>query len=185
MGLLSRALGFQNLSVEDPSQPLLPASVMYESLGLGRSDAGVLINEQQALTITTMQACVKIISEDLASNAHEIFQRMPDQSMRLATDHRLWPIIHDEPNPNMSASVFWGALLASAVGWGNGYAWIKRDRAARVISIVPLKSGRTSPVKVNGELMYATTQTDTGAVAYIDPGDVLHIMGVSMDGIVG
>ena len=185
MGLLSRALGFQNLSVEDQSQPLLPASVMYESLGLGRSDAGVLINEQQALTITTMQACVKIISEDLASNAHEIFQRMPDQSMRLATDHRLWPIIHDEPNPNMSASVFWGAFLASAVGWGNGYAWIKRDRAARVISIVPLKSGKTSPVKVDGELMYATTQTDTGAVAYIDPGDVLHIMGVSMDGIVG
>src|SRR5579862_7345418 len=112
MGLLSRALGFQNLSVEDPSQPLLPASVMYESLGLGRSDAGVLINEQQALTIGTFQLCIKIISEDLASNAHEIFQRMPDRSVRLAEEHRLWPVIHDQPNPNMSAAVFWGAFLA-------------------------------------------------------------------------
>lgn len=190
MGFLSRAFGVNALSVEDPSQPLLPASAMFESLGLGRSDAGVLINEQQALTIGTFQLCIKIISEDLASNAHEIFQRMPDQSLRLADDHRLWPIIHDEPNPNMSAAVFWGAFLASAVGWGNGYAWIQRDRAARVVSLLPLKSGRTAPVRVQDKtgafrMMYATTQTDTGAVAYLDPEDVLHVMGVTQDGVVG
>ena len=148
MGILSRSLGIQALSVEDPSQPLLPGSVMMETLGLGRSDAGVLVNEAQAMRITTAQAWVKIISEDLSSNAHEIFQQMPDASMRLATDHRLWPIIHDQPNPNMSASVFWGAFVAAAIGWGNGYAWIKRDRAARVVSLVPLGSGRTSPVRV-------------------------------------
>lgn len=185
MGILSRSLGIQALSVEDPSQPLLPGSVMMESLGLGRSDAGVLVNEMQAMRITTAQACVKIISEDLASNAHEIFQHMPDDSMRLATNHRLWPILHDEPNPNMSASVFWGAFVAAAVGWGNGYVWIKRDMAARVVSLVPLGSGRTSPVRVQGELMYATTQTDTGQVAYIDPANMLHVMGVSFDGITG
>ncbi len=185
MGILSRSLGIQALSVEDPSQPLLPGSVMMETLGLGRSDAGVLVSEMAAMRITTAQVCVKIISEDLASNAHEIFQQMPDSSMRLATEHRLWPILHDRPNPNMSASVFWGALVASAVGWGNGYAYIKRDKAARVVALVPLKSGLTSPVKVNGELMYATTQTETGQAAYIDPQNVLHIMGISFDGIVG
>lgn len=185
MGILSRSLGINALSLEDPSQPLLPPGALFESLGLGRSDAGVLVNEMQAMRITTAQACVKIISEDLASNAHEILQEMPDDSMRLATNHRLWPIIHDEPNPNMSASVFWGAVVASAVGWGNGYAWIKRDNAARVISLVPLASGKTSPVKSRGELLYATTQTDTGAVAYLDLLNVLHFPGVSFDGIVG
>ena len=178
-------LGIQALSLEDPSQPLLPQSVLFESLGLGRSDAGVLVNEQQAMRITTAQVCVKIISEDLASNAHEIFQQLPNGSVALAKTHRLWPIIHDQPNPNMCAAVFWGAVGASAVGWGNGYAWIKRDRAARVIGMYPLKSGLTSPVRVNGEAMYATTQTDSGAVAYIDPMNVLHIPGLSFDGIVG
>jgi HK97 family phage portal protein len=185
VGLLSNRLGFNALSLEDPATALLPASAMFESLGLGRSDAGVLINNQAAMRITTAQVCVKIISEDMSANGHEIFQRMPDGSIRLATDHRLWTIIHDQPNPNMSAAVFWGALVASAVGWGNGYAWIKRDRAARAIALVPLKSGLTSPVKVGGKLMYATTQTETGTVAYIDPEDVLHVMGLTHDGIIG
>lgn len=185
MGILSRSLGIHALSLEDPAQPLIPPGALFESLGLGRSDAGVLMNEHQAMRITTAQSCVRIISEDLAINAHEIFEEKPDGSMHLAKNQRLWSIIHDEPNPNMSAAVFWGAVGASAVGWGNGYAWIKRDRAARVVSLIPLKSGLTSPVKLRGELMYATTQTDTGAVAYLDPLNVLHVPGLSFDGFVG
>jgi HK97 family phage portal protein len=186
MGIISRSLGVQALSMEDPAQPLLPPGALYESLGLGRSDAGVLVNERQAMRITTAQACIRIISEDLATNAHEIFQQMPNGGMRPATDHRLWGLLHDEPHPHMSAAVFWGALGASSVGWGNGYAWINRDRAARVISLVPLKSGITSPVKTRaGELLYATTQTETGAVAYIDPANILHVPGLTFDGYVG
>jgi HK97 family phage portal protein len=126
-----------------------------------------------------------VISEDLASTSHEIFQSMPDGSMRAASEHRLWPILHDEPNPNMSAMLFWGCLLASCLGWGNGYAWIKRDRAARVISLVPLQSGKTAPVKIDGQLKYGTTQTDTGAVAYIEPENMLHLIGLTFDGILG
>lgn len=185
MGLLARSVGFQALSMEDPAQPLLPAGALFESLGLGRSDAGVLVNEAQAMRIGTVQTCIKIISEDLASNSHEILQNMPDRSIQPAYSHRLWSLIHDRPNPNMTAKVFWGVLVASAVASGNGYAWIKRDGAARVISLVPLKSGKTAPVKLGGQFMYGTTQTDTGAVAYIDPVNMLHVKGISFDGILG
>jgi HK97 family phage portal protein len=186
MGLLSRSLGVQAMTLEDPAQPLLPQSALFESLGLGRSDAGVLINEKQAMRITTALACIKIISEDLGTTSHEILQHMPDGSVRLATNHRLWAILHDQPNRHMTASVFWGALLASMLAWGNGYAWIKRDRAARVIELVPLESGKTASVRLpTGELKYATTQTDTGAAVHLDPEDVLHIMYASFDGVNG
>jgi HK97 family phage portal protein len=190
MGFLTRALGIQNLSIEDPSQPLLPYSVLFESMGLGRSDAGVLINEKQAMRVTTAQVCIKIISEDLASTGHEILQTFPDQSVQLARHHRLWTILHDRPNPNMSAKVFWGAMLACALTNGNGYAWIKRDMANRVIALVPLAPGKTSPVKPQygpdkGRLLYATTQTDSGRVVNIEPADILHFMGLTFDGITG
>lgn len=183
MGILSRSLGVQAMSLEDPAQPLIPPSALFESMGLGRSDAGVMINEKQAMRLTTAQACIKIISEDLASTSHEIFQRMPDGSVRLATEHRLWSILHDQPNENMTAMIFWGALLASTLGWGTGYSWIKRDRAARVVSLIPLESGKTAPVKVRGQLMFATTQTETGDAVQIDPANVLHFPGLSFDGI--
>lgn len=189
MGLISHSLGLSQtvraLSLEDPAQPLLPAGALFESLGLGRSDAGVLVNEQQAMRVTTAHACVKVISEDLSSTSHVILQELPDDSLRSARDHRLWGLIHDEPNPRMSAVTFWGVLVACLVGWGNGYAWIKRDGAARAVALVPLKPGLTSPVKVNGQMMYGTTQTDTGAVAYIDPANILHVMNVTFDGVLG
>lgn len=185
MGILSRSLGFQALSIEDPSQPLLPPSALFESMGLGRSDAGVMMNEAQAMRITTAQTCVKVTSEDLAANNHEIFQEMPDGSLRLATEHPYWSLLHDKPNETMTAKVFWGALVACERGWGNGYAWIKRTKGGRVIGLVILAPGKTAPVKINGQLMYATTQTDNGQVAYLDAINVLHIMGVSFDGIVG
>lgn len=187
MGFLSNRLGVQALSLEDPAQPLLPPSALFESLGLGRSDAGVMINVTQAMRITTAQSCIKIISEDLASVGHEILQAMPDGSFQRATTHRLWPLLHDIPNPNlhMTAKVFWGCVLAGQLAWGNGYAWIKRDNAARVIELVPLASGRTAPVIVRGELHYATTQTLNGQAARIDPSDILHFKGLSFDGITG
>lgn len=172
------------MTVEDPAQPLLPYSALFESLGMGRSDAGVLMNEHQAMRITTAQACVRIISEDLASTGHEILQRLPNGSYRVADDHRLWTLIHDEPNEHMSAAVFWAAMLASSLAWGKAFSWIKRDGAARPVALIPLASQRTSAVKVNGKLMIATTQTDTGAPVAIDPVNVLYFPGLTFDGIV-
>jgi HK97 family phage portal protein len=185
MGLVSRSLGIQALSLEDPAQPLLPSGAMFEALGLGRSDAGVLVNEQQAMRIATAHACVKIISEDLATLAREIFEEMLDGSMRIAPEHGYWELLHNRPNSRMSPTMFWGALFASAVGWGNGYAWIKRDTGARAEALIPLKPGLTAPCKVRGQFMYGTTQTESGQPVYLDPMNVIHLMGVSFDGLSG
>jgi HK97 family phage portal protein len=173
------------MTLEDPAQPLLPPSALFESLGLGRSDAGVMINEKQAMRITTAQVCIRVISEDLASTGHDIIQVLPDKTYTLALNHRLWNIIHDRPNDTMSAKVFWGVMLANSLAWGNGYAHIVRDNSARVIRLVPLAADRTAPVKVNGKLMYATTQTNTGDAAHIDAENILHFMGLSFDGLSG
>ncbi|HXI92975.1 MAG TPA: phage portal protein, partial [Blastocatellia bacterium] len=185
MGILTRKLGVYAMTLEDPAQPLMPPSALFESLGLGRSDAGVMVNERQALRLPVAYSCIKGISEDLASTAFEVIQELPDESMRTAKTHRLWPILHDEWNPQMASIVGRAAIISSALGWGNGYAWIKRDRAARVVGLYPLESGKTSPVKLKGELKYATTQTDTGVPIYLDPENVLHVMGLSNDGVVG
>jgi HK97 family phage portal protein len=184
MGVISRPI-IRALSLEDPSQPLLPPSALFESLGLGRSDAGVLINEKQAMRLTTAFACMRVISEDLSRLSLDIFQDMPDGSMRLAQDHRLYSLLHQRPNPSMSSMEWRGAMLVSKCAYGNAYSWIKRDRAARPIALVPLASDKTSPVRVNGKLMYATTQTDTGQAQQIDPENILHFKGMSLDGIVG
>jgi HK97 family phage portal protein len=184
MGILSRSLGIHALSMEDPSQPLLPMSALFESLGLGRSDAGVMVNEKQAMRVSTAFGCVTIISEDLSRLSLDIYQRIGD-SVRISTEHRLYGMLHDRPNPNMSSMVWRGAQLASMCAYGNAYSWIKRDKAARPIGLYPLASDKTAPVWVNGELMYATTQTPNGRAVAIDPWNILHFRGMSLDGILG
>jgi phage portal protein BeeE len=114
MGLLANKLGVNALSMEGPSQPRLPYSAMFESLGLGQSDAGVMVNEKQAMRLTTAFACIKVISEDLSSLPLCVYQRMPDDSIREAREHHLYPILHDSPNSMMTSMVFRGALRGSS-----------------------------------------------------------------------
>lgn len=178
MGLLTNKLGIRALSMEDPSQPLLPYSYLFESLGLGKSDAGVLVNEKQAMRLTTAFACIMIISEDLSSLPLPIYQKMPDGSSREATEHPYFGLF----NANM---VLRGAWLAGALGWGNGYALIRRDRGATAKSLQVLPSDKTAPVLVDGVLKFATTYTETGQVAYIEPENMLHLPGLTLDGVTG
>ena len=194
MGLLTSKLGFRALSLEDPAQPLLPYSALFESLGLGRSDAGVLVNEKQAMRITTAFACVSIISSDLAALPLPVMQKMPDGTVREATEHALYDMLQNAPNEHMTGMGLRSAWIASMLGWGNGYLFIRRDGAARARALVPLASERTSPVllpvkdekgNAKRKLYYATSATDSGQVMYIDPDDVLHLPGLSYDGYVG
>lgn len=185
MGLLTNKLGIQALSMEDPAQPLLPYSALIESLGLGRSDAGVMVNEKQAMRLTTAYACVMIISQDLASLPLPVYQRMPDGSTREAFEHPAYKLLHDTPNQWMTSMGFRGALLAGALGWGNGYAQIVRDRGARIKSFRLLPSDKTSPVMYKGDLWYATTATEDGNASYLKPEDIIHVKGLSTDGYVG
>jgi HK97 family phage portal protein len=190
MGLLTKSLGIRAYSMEDPAQPLLPFSALMESLGMGKSDAGVMVNEKQAMRIPTAQACINVISSDVSSLSFGIFQTLPDGSVREAKDHRLYSLFHDEPNEKMTSQSFRGALLAQVLGWGNAYALIRRDRAARAVSLDMLPSDRTCPAVIKGkdergELVYVTTATSDGMPQQIDPKNVLHIPGLTLDGIVG
>jgi HK97 family phage portal protein len=135
-----------------------------------------------------------IISSDLSALPLPVMQRLPDGTVREAPEHPMYDLLQYEPNENMTSMGFRSAWLASALGWGNGYAYIRRDGAARARALAPLASERTSPVllpikdqqgKVKRRLFYATSATDSGQILYLDPDDALHLPGLSYDGYVG
>jgi HK97 family phage portal protein len=146
----------------------------------------VLVNTAQAMRYSTIFSCVKIISEDLSRLSLDIFQEMPDGSLRLAKNHKNYNMIHTRPNANMSSMTWRLQVLTSLCLFGNAYTYIKRDNAARAIALLPLDPARTSAVQINGELMYATTFTQNGDVEYVDPENMLHFRtGPSMNGLTG
>jgi HK97 family phage portal protein len=185
MGLLANKLGIRAFSIEDPSQPLLPYSALVEQLGIGKSDAGLMVSEATAMRLTTAFACIMVISSDLSSLKRAIYQKLPDGSVREAPEHPLWKLICENPSPTMTGVTYRGAELVSVLGWGNAYTLVRRDRGNRAASLQILPASKTAPVMIEGKLMYATTATVDGVPAYAEPKDILHPMGFSLNGVVG
>jgi HK97 family phage portal protein len=143
------------------------------------------VNEKQAMRLSAVFACFKIISEDLAKIPLSVYQRLPDFSVRLAPESRIHKLIHDTPNSVMTAFSFRAAYITSALAFGNAFAFIQRDNAARVVALHLLPSDRTAPIFVNGDFAFATTATPDGKVKLIDPENCLNMMGLTLDGITG
>jgi HK97 family phage portal protein len=90
-----------------------------------------------ALSSAALLGGIKIISEDIGSLSLVTLQRSADRSERTpAYDHPLYGLLHDSPNPDMTAMQFREALTANALLTGSGYAQIERLNG-RIIALWP------------------------------------------------
>jgi len=147
----------------------------------GISTTGQNVNQASSMTYSAVWAAVRAISEGVASLPLQVFRRGHDGSRSKANDHPLYRILHDQPNPEMSALTFRETLMGHALVWGNGYAEIVRDKnTGRVQQLWPLDPSLVEPVRdENGELYYKY-----GSLIYL-PTEILHIKGLSFDGVKG
>ena len=147
----------------------------------GISTTGQNVNQASSMTYSAVWAAVRAISEGVASLPLQVFRRGHDGSRSKANDHPLYRILHDQPNPEMSALTFRETLMGHALVWGNGYAEIVRDKnSGRVQQLWPLDPSQVEPVRdENGELFYKY-----GSVIFL-PAEILHIKGLSFDGVKG
>ena len=88
---------------------------------------GKSVTVDQALQLSTASACVRLISETLATLPFGFYQRNPDGSRTAATRHPLYEILHNQPNGDMTAVVFWEVVVASMLLWGNAYIEVIRS----------------------------------------------------------
>lgn len=190
-------------SLENPSTPLsYPAEWLLDIFNGGRTDSGIRVSEMTALQVSTVFACVKLISGTIASLPLHVFELQvgADQrrGKRVAHEHPIYELLRWEPNEEMTAHTFRQTLQSHMLLWGNGYAEIQRDQGNRPVAIWPRNPARTRPYRLgSGKLVYKTTegmeeQTEIYDAAPPQAGertiaaeDVLHIPGLSLDGRVG
>ena len=151
----------------------------------GQAITGVNVTEKTALNATAVFACVRILSETLASLPLPVYSRLDGGGKKRAPEHRLYNILHDAPNPYMTSFVFRETLMGHLVTWGNAYANIKRDGRGQVVGLWPLRPDRMEEIKwENGKLKYYYRLQD-GSISVINSSAVLHIAGLGFDGLVG
>ena len=149
-----------------------------------QSSSGVSISSDNALTIGTVYASVRVISESIASLPLITYKRNGRSKQRFA-DHPLYTILHDLPNPEMSAMSLRETLTAHTVLRGNGYAEIDWDRSGYPSALYPLRPDRMEDIRrVDGELFYFYRLPD-GQGVRLPAYRVMHIRGLSPDGMYG
>nr|WP_046497830.1 phage portal protein [Syntrophomonas zehnderi] len=153
------------------------------SFFFGGTASGKTVNERTAMQTTAVYACVRILAETIASLPLNVY-RSTDNGKEKATDHQLYYLLHDEPNPEMTSFVFRETLMSHLLLWGNAYAQIIRDGRGKVLALYPLLPDRMMVDRTTEGQLYYEYRKDTGYVI-LRPEDILHIPGLGFDGLVG
>ena len=153
------------------------------SFFFGGTASGKTVNERTAMQTTAVYACVRILAETIASLPLNVY-RSTDNGKEKATDHQLYYLLHDEPNPEMTSFVFRETLMSHLLLWGNAYAQIIRDGRGRILALYPLLPDRMTVDRTTEGQLYYEYRKDTGYVI-LRPEDILHIPGLGFDGLVG
>jgi HK97 family phage portal protein len=131
----------------------------------------------------TVDRAIRVISENIASLPLQVFERLP-KGKRLAPDHRLYGMLHDAPNPEMTSMVFREAMQSHIEAWGNAYAEIEYDTDGFPLYLWPLRPDRMTVVRDDGQLVYLYRTLD-GKEQRLSKRQVFHIPGIGYDGRIG
>lgn len=183
MGVLEHLLGMdsraQKVYSGPPRDPLLA-----EIFGQPESSTGIKVTAETAMRHSAVIACVKVLSETIASLPLILYER-DGESKRRATGLRLYRVLHDQPNRWQTAFEFREMQQAHVLLRGNSYAEIVRDGSGQVAELIPLHPDRVRPFWApNGQRAYEWTPLDgPGQVLLQD--EVHHVAGLGFDGLMG
>ncbi len=181
-GILTRALqpaAVERRAVEGALVEAILSGMSY------RSTAGVAVTPDTALTYGAVYACVRVLAETLGSLPLITYRRLPGGGKERATDHPLYPLLHDAPNDEMTSQDWRETQMANMGLWGNCYSQIVRNGAGRPLQLWPMMS-RYMQIERDRQnrLVYQTTEQGV-QTPVLKADQMLHVRMMSVNGIQG
>jgi HK97 family phage portal protein len=153
-----------------------------------RSHAGKVVTVDTAMQISTVWACIRLLSSTIATLPLGIYKTDADGGKTVQRDHPLYTLLHDQPNADMTAAEFWEAMLGALLVHGNAFAekaFVRTSAKDRsVIALTPLRSDKMKVRRAPGGAL-VFTYTDGGTTRDIPEDSIFHLKGFSLDGLVG
>lgn len=142
-----------------------------------------VITDERALQISTVFACVRLISSVTASLPLDVYETQDNDRHKVGLDNPLARLLRYSPNRFMTAVEFRTAMTMQLCFYGNAYALIERNSAGDVISLIPLMSVNMDPRLENGRIVYRYRR-DT-EYADFKQAEIFHLKGFGFNGLVG
>lgn len=98
---------------------------------------GLTDTDEKVLSEATYFACMKVLSEAMGKLPLKLLQYNDRNGVTNARDHELYSVLHDRPNPYMTASTFWSTVEYNRNHYGNAYVLIDYSSKRKRLWILP------------------------------------------------
>jgi HK97 family phage portal protein len=159
-----------------------PERWLVDILGGTKSKSGVEINEKTAVKVIAVFACLRLISEQMASLPLPVYRYVKQGKIK-AYDHPNYNLLNSQPNPYTTAFDFWQMIIVNLMLLGRGIAEIERDpKTLQPVALWPIPANRVKVYinKQTHEPYYDIYQLD-GTVDRLYSDRVLDIKGMGLE----
>lgn len=149
-------------------------------------DGELSVTPDTALYATAVLACIRVLSEDLAKLSCVTYRKMNESGSKRARaqDHYLYPLLHAQPNPEMTAFEFFELQQIHFCLRGNAFINIKRSPSGEPYSLVPIHPDRIKANRTEkGEVIYSVWNRGQYDPAPFD--SISHLRSMAINGIMG
>lgn len=146
---------------------------------VGTTAAGQQINDTTILKLSTVWACSRLVAETIATLPLGLFEKT-SKGRQSASSLNLYNIIHNQPNADSVASVFWESMVAAMLLRGNAFAekLMIGNRLVGLMFLNPCYLTLQSDINGNVKYLY----TEKGKQREIPEARIFHIPGFSTNG---
>ena len=159
----------------------------------GTASSGEKVDEQSAMQISTVYACVRLLAETVAALPLHLYRYTDGgKGKESAFDHPLYRILYRQPNDEMSSFIWRETMMTHLLLWGNAYSQIIRDGRNNVLGLYPLLPENVEVDRDEQGQLYYIYHAYTDEVPgeqnqdiYFRKDEILHIPGLGFNGLVG
>lgn len=144
--------------------------------------AAVPVNTETALQLSSVWACVKILSESIASLPIKSWEVDKDGKKTPAPDYYLYNVLNGKPNPWQTRQEFFETMMLQLFLHGNAYAAITRNGRGEVLSLLPLMAEQMKVELIKGDIVY--TYSDGNTIKVYAQNSIWHLKLLG-NGVVG
>lgn len=152
--------------------------------GGNESSAGINVTPEEAIKLSAVHCCVKILSEAVAQLPIYLYRQIDENSKAQARDNPLYNLLLKRPNPLMSASVFKRTMMWNLLCDGNAYAQKQRLPDGSIIGLYPWDS-KNVRCEIKGWSLNYWFRGENGQEVLVPPDEVFHLRDASRNGLIG
>ena len=143
------------------------------------------VSADSAMRLAAVYACVRILSETMASLPMVLYRQRKDGGKDRVTDHWLYQVLAKRPNRYQNPFEWREMLQGHLALRGNAFCQIITDGRGEISQLVPIHPDRVRMELLDsGEYRYRV-RNQGGQEMLLPRGQIWHLRGLSSDGLFG